>query len=80
MVAFGRRGVADVTRRYTADFAGALARRTLVSEPFLQVRLLCPCNSMHRHEVTCLVDSTRLMLQANCGACPFLKGLSGPLC
>lgn len=37
VVAFGRRGVADVTRRYTADFAGALARRTLVSKPFLQV-------------------------------------------
>jgi hypothetical protein len=39
VVAFGRRGVADVTRRYTADFAGAMSRRTLVSEAYLQVCL-----------------------------------------
>lgn len=43
MVAFGRRGVADVTRRYTANFAGALTRRTLVSEAYLQVSLCLGC-------------------------------------
>jgi hypothetical protein len=43
VVAFGTRGVADVTLRYTANYAGALARRTLISEAYLQVSLFLGC-------------------------------------
>lgn len=49
VVAFGRNGAADVTRRYTADFAKALARRTLVPEAFVKVRdVLCNRKSAKR--------------------------------
>ncbi len=35
VVAFGVGGVADVTRRYTADYAATQTRRTKVSEQWL---------------------------------------------